>query len=87
MTEWINYHSHNRHLFVPPTEGGRPVTDAERIKALEAKVAELEAALKPSMWVGPTEIDISFSDQGRPISLPASGGRLWRRQPKHTNPR
>ncbi len=26
MTEWINYHSHNRHLFVPPTEGARPVT-------------------------------------------------------------
>jgi len=42
MTEWINYHSHNRHLFVPPTEGGRPVTEADRIKELEARVAELE---------------------------------------------
>jgi hypothetical protein len=27
MTEWINYHSHNRHLFVPPTQGVRPMTD------------------------------------------------------------
>jgi thiazole synthase ThiGH ThiG subunit len=45
MTEWINYHSHNRHLFVPPTEGGRPVTEADRIKELEARVAELEWAL------------------------------------------
>ena len=45
MTEWINYHGLNRHLFVPPTQGPRPMTDAERIKELEARVAELEAAL------------------------------------------
>jgi len=45
MTEWINYHSHNRHLFVPPTEGARPVTEAERSKALEARVMKLEHVL------------------------------------------
>lgn len=42
MTEWINYHGLNRHLFVPPTQGPRPMTDADRIKELEARVAELE---------------------------------------------
>ena len=41
---------------------------AERIARLEARVAELEAALRPSMWVGPTGIDISFSAPGRPLS-------------------
>ena len=34
---------------------------AERIK-------ELEAALRPSMWVGPTGIEFSFSAPGRPLS-------------------
>ena len=44
------------------------VASAARIKELEARVAELEAALRPSMWVGPTGIDISFSAPGRPLS-------------------
>ena len=38
------------------------------VAELEARVAELEAALRPSMWVGPTGIDISFSAPGRPLS-------------------
>ena len=52
------------------------MTDAERIKELEARVAELEAALRPSIWVGPTGIDISFSAPGRPnaTSLPGTVG-------------
>ena len=49
---------------------------ADRIKELEARVAELEAALRPSIWVGPTGIDISFSAPGRPnaTSLPGTVG-------------
>ena len=29
MTEWINYHGLNRHLFVPPTQGPRPMTEPD----------------------------------------------------------
>jgi hypothetical protein len=42
--------------------------------ASEARIEALEAALRPSMWVGPTGIDISFSAPGRPISLPGTAG-------------
>jgi hypothetical protein len=42
--------------------------------ASEARIKALEAALRPSMWVGPTGIDISFSAPGRPISLPGTAG-------------
>jgi len=61
MTEWINYHSHNRHLFVPPTQGVRPMTEAERIKELEARVAELEAALTEAKT--PSHF-VDWSDEG-----------------------
>lgn len=47
---------------------------ADRIKELEARVAELEAALRPSMWVGPTGVDVSFSGRPNATSLPGTVG-------------